>query len=506
MFNKRTINKIKLLAKDKELRADKNWLKKTLGNLRQFMVENPGVRKRDGKSHYIVEKVNLIQSNARKSRELTLLGLKLKPMPIITSILIIAILAGGGVTTVQAQDALPGETLYPVKLVTEKAQLVFSGEEGDVKLHAKFALRRAKELESLTYQIKPTETDVELIETTATKLKEETEFSETGLTKLVQRNKDITRLALRVEEVTNNHLQILEGLTQKVPVQALSTIKKAQEASQKGQITAMEAIIKAGEKGYSQEIKPLIEERVKVRLKQTQGKAEIIKGNIKFSQGEEALEEDKTRVSGEPIPFAPSARVKQADMLIRELETSLEKEDLSKALEEIKNINVIFNELETVLPGTSSEDDSERETNVIPTEEVIIVQQDRSGLLAAECADKSYITERADYIIEGFVEKVTNETAYPFMWREGQNYNFIYTDLLIERYIKGIPFGTNRLQIVTPDGVEDQPIFHQGKRVRIYFQGTNGEYTIVCGSFGIQELIPYGDDGIDVSTNIQPGE
>ena len=62
--------------------------------------------------------------------------------------------------------------------------------------------------------------------------------------------------------------------------------------------------------------------------------------------------------------------------------------------------------------------------------------------------------------------------------------------------MKGAPFTENELQVVTPGGtvgditqvVEDQPIFHEGKAVRIYFQKIDGEFHIVCAQFGVEEL------------------
>jgi hypothetical protein len=110
-------------------------------------------------------------------------------------------------------------------------------------------------------------------------------------------------------------------------------------------------------------------------------------------------------------------------------------------------------------------------------------------MLIKECSDKSYITQTADYIVEGTVEKVESK------WNEERTGIFTYTDLRIENYVKGTPFAENMLQIVTPGGtvggitqaVEDQPIFHEGKKVRIYFQEVNGEFSIVCGQFGVEE-------------------
>jgi hypothetical protein len=36
--------------------------------------------------------------------------------------------------------------------------------------------------------------------------------------------------------------------------------------------------------------------------------------------------------------------------------------------------------------------------------------------------------------------------------------------------------------------VEGTPIFHGGKRVRIYLQETNGEFLIVCAKMGVEEI------------------
>jgi hypothetical protein len=121
--------------------------------------------------------------------------------------------------------------------------------------------------------------------------------------------------------------------------------------------------------------------------------------------------------------------------------------------------------------------------------QVTVKQSGGAGMLIAECADKSYITQAADYIIEGTVEKVESR------WNQERSGIFTYTELTIEKYIKGAPFAENKLQIITPGGtvgeisqwVEDQPIFHEGKRVRIYFEEVNGEFSIVCSQFGVEE-------------------
>jgi len=124
-----------------------------------------------------------------------------------------------------------------------------------------------------------------------------------------------------------------------------------------------------------------------------------------------------------------------------------------------------------------------------PGGQIVVKQSGGAGILVKECADKSYITQTADYIIEGTVGKVESR------WNQERTGIFTYTELTIEKYVKGAPFAENKIQIVTPGGtvgeisqwVEDQPIFHEGKKVRIYFEEVNGEFFIICGQFGVEE-------------------
>ena len=121
---------------------------------------------------------------------------------------------------------------------------------------------------------------------------------------------------------------------------------------------------------------------------------------------------------------------------------------------------------------------------------VMVKQSGGAGLLIAECQDKQYIISTADYIIEGIVKRVESN------WNEDKSAILTTTNLSIEKCVKGVPFTENELQIVTPGGtvgdttqmVEDQPILHEGKAVRIYFQKVDGEFHIVCAQFGVEDL------------------
>ncbi len=125
--------------------------------------------------------------------------------------------------------------------------------------------------------------------------------------------------------------------------------------------------------------------------------------------------------------------------------------------------------------------------------QITVKQSGGTGLLAKECANRSYINSTADYIIDGIVENVESK-------RGNNNAIFTYTNLSIKNYTKGVPFKIvpANLQIMTPGGcvgeicqeAEDQPIFHKGKAARIYFKSYSGEFSMVCGIGGVEEIIP----------------
>jgi len=121
---------------------------------------------------------------------------------------------------------------------------------------------------------------------------------------------------------------------------------------------------------------------------------------------------------------------------------------------------------------------SGKSANIPPGGQIVVNQSGGAGILVKECADEAYRTEKVES-----------------RWNQERTGIFTYTELTIEKYVKGAPFAENKIQIVTPGGtvgeisqwVEDQPIFHEGKRVRIYFEEVNGEFFIVCSQFGVEE-------------------
>lgn len=69
--------------------------------------------------------------------------------PVVAGAFSLVVVAGGWITTVRAADSLPGETLYSVKMISEKAQLKLASIDRRAELHTEFAGRRLQEASDL---------------------------------------------------------------------------------------------------------------------------------------------------------------------------------------------------------------------------------------------------------------------------------------------------------------------------------------------------------------------
>jgi hypothetical protein len=69
--------------------------------------------------------------------------------PVIAGAFSVVVIASGWLTTVRASDSLPGETLYSVKMITERAQLRLASLDRKAVLHTEFAGRRLQEASEL---------------------------------------------------------------------------------------------------------------------------------------------------------------------------------------------------------------------------------------------------------------------------------------------------------------------------------------------------------------------
>lgn len=133
---------------------------------------------------------------------------------------------------------------------------------------------------------------------------------------------------------------------------------------------------------------------------------------------------------------------------------------------------------------------------------ILLLISNAAAALIQECGDRNYISNTSSHIVEGTVEKVESK------WNEGNTSIYTYTNISIEKYVKGGQFKENTVQIITFGGTvgevvqwgEDEPVFREGKKVRVYLQEKNGEFSVVCAEFGVEEIFT------DNITGISPDE
>ena len=163
---------------------------------------------------------------------------RLKSMPIIA--LILAVVLGGGGTVAAAQNDVPGDALYGIKLASERvAETVYvvAAVEAEVALKEKLATRRAVEIDALKEKLdaakaeKKAEYETRLRET-AKRLESRIERMEEKAAKLQQKDNE---KALQVAEQFSARSAVLQGV--------LAELENSAEVSQETRAQAIAAAV-----------------------------------------------------------------------------------------------------------------------------------------------------------------------------------------------------------------------------------------------------------------------
>jgi hypothetical protein len=125
------INKLKDL---RQIQPDSEWLRVT----RAKLIEEAGF---------------FISQKSIPSRPFFSLFIPSHPIfkPILVTLLILAMVFGGGATIQIAKTSLPGNFLYPVKRATEMARLYLTTGQSRVGFRTELVIKRLKEIEKLGY-------------------------------------------------------------------------------------------------------------------------------------------------------------------------------------------------------------------------------------------------------------------------------------------------------------------------------------------------------------------
>ncbi|MCH8049480.1 hypothetical protein IH979_02090 [Patescibacteria group bacterium] len=129
--------------------------------------------------------------------------------PIAASVAVIVLIVGGWTTVNASSTSLPGETLYPVKLATERAQLQFSSSGNKAVLHSTFAKRRLNEAVALSQSDRPEKK--EQVRIALESFQKELELAGDELRKLQQEgNEETVQVASQIDQTIDQVNSVID--------------------------------------------------------------------------------------------------------------------------------------------------------------------------------------------------------------------------------------------------------------------------------------------------------
>ena len=152
--------------------------------------------------------------------------------------IVLVLCAAGGSTVYAAQDSLPGDALYPVKLGTEQVIMILPGDDvAKADRALSFAERRVREMEALAE--KGRSQDLELaVEKYGYALK----MTMAAMGRARNGGLVAGNVTARVAETMATHLYRLDMLGDIVPDAAKSAIARARETAERGRQNALAAL------------------------------------------------------------------------------------------------------------------------------------------------------------------------------------------------------------------------------------------------------------------------
>ncbi len=175
--------------------------------------------------------------------------------PVTAGALVFVLLFGGWMTTVQAaSSSLPGDTLYGLKLVTERAQLAISSAERRAVLHTEFAQRRLNEatvLQSLG--------ESELVPEAMEAFREQLHEAQEGLQQLKDEgNTDTIAIASAIDQKVDD---LSDSLTTFENAQeTVGEVDESKQVAREVSDSAVETIVDAHETEETEESKWALEQ------------------------------------------------------------------------------------------------------------------------------------------------------------------------------------------------------------------------------------------------------
>ena len=151
--------------------------------------------------------------------------------------IVLALCAAGGGTVYAAQDSLPGDDLYPVKLGTEQVMMWLGDDVAKAERALSFAERRVEEVVDLAEMGQADDLDLAV-----EKYDYAMSMTVAAMKRARNRGLDVENVTARVAEAMAEHLPILDTLYDTVPDEAKAAIAYARNVSVTGYFYALAAL------------------------------------------------------------------------------------------------------------------------------------------------------------------------------------------------------------------------------------------------------------------------
>lgn len=237
--------------------------------------------------------------------------------------IVILITSSSGGIAYASQNALPGETLYPVKLTTEKARLTFARNESKkAELHIAFASRRMHEIEELIGAEADTDTVVSQVVAHY-----ERELSEGE--SLLMRNPQAMKTASALISAAESHKDTIRSLKEKIAARSHSKIhddldEAYEHAESHGDTALLTALSAENATSSADALPPAVIEASRKKIRS-------LEKDIK--EKKRALENAKQKTDNNEAFLDASSKLENAEMIVENAKARLENEDYKKSVE-----------------------------------------------------------------------------------------------------------------------------------------------------------------------------
>lgn len=279
--------------------------------------------------------------------------------PVMTAVLFFGIVFGGWAATVSASyNSLPGDKLYSVKRITEKAQLSLTSKKNKPSLQTELAGRRLEEI------IKITETETinnkeERTKKAVQEFKEQVRDVKTTLEDLETEanaggeSNTVVEAAKLVDRKTTEYSDTLLKVTETVSEDVKKDVEEATDAVDDAGIKAVEVIVKKQEEGAVDMSDEEVTSKVEEKLKIVQDKVSEIEASIPEEGGGDTIVGDAT---------------KEAQEVLNEAHEALSNNDLTTVVDKLVEAK---NLVDTATPEETEEIEEESVTTSTPVQEEI---------------------------------------------------------------------------------------------------------------------------------------